>query len=137
MPGLQRFLDAQAPVYPTVLAELQAGRTRTHWMWYIFPQLAGLGSSETARFYALADRAEAAAYLAHPLLGARLPCCTALVNAVAGRSINAILGSPDDLKFRSCVTLFAAISAEPCFQATLDIYYGGEPDRRAVALLAR
>lgn len=136
MPDLQRFLDAQAPVYPTVLAELRAGRKRSHWMWYIFPQLAGLGTSPTARFYALADRAEAEAYLAHPVLGARLRCSTALVNAVAGRSINTILGSPDDLKFRSCVTLFAAASGEPCFQAALDTYYNGEPDPRTVALLA-
>lgn len=136
MPDLQRFLDAQAPVYPTVLAELRAGRKQSHWMWYIFPQLAGLGASPTARFYALADRAEAEAYLGHPVLGARLRCSTALVNAVPGRSINAILGSPDDLKFRSCVTLFAAVSGELCFQAALDTYYNGEPDPRTVALLA-
>lgn len=107
--NLDRFLDAQARVYDEVLSELRDGRKRTHWMWFIFPQMAGLGRSETSRFYAIGSRAEAEAYLAHPVLGARLRECTELVNAIEGRSANAIFGSPDDLKFCSCMTLFAPI----------------------------
>lgn len=135
MPDLQRFLDAQAPVYPTVCAELRAGRKQSHWMWFIFPQLAGLGHSPTARFYALAGRAEAQDYLAHPLLGARLRECTALMTALPGQTAEAILGQVDALKFRSCMTLFAAISGEPGFQSALDTYCAGEPDPRTLALL--
>ena len=95
---LGRFLEAQAPVMAAVEAELRAGLKRTHWMWFVFPQLRGLGRSETARFYGLADRTEAAAFLAHPVLGPRLRHCTGLVNAVEGRTAHAILGNPDDLK---------------------------------------
>jgi uncharacterized protein (DUF1810 family) len=104
---LQRFVAAQAAVYPEVLAELGAGEKRSHWMWFIFPQLAGLGRSATARRYALSSLAEARAYLAHPLLGARLRECTQLVNEVTGRSAAQIFGFPDELKFHSCMTLFA------------------------------
>jgi uncharacterized protein (DUF1810 family) len=105
--NLARFISAQQGVYARVLAELAAGRKQSHWMWFIFPQLQGLGSSATARHYAIASLAEARAYLAHPLLGARLRECTAIVNALEGKTARAVLGHPDELKFRSCMTLFA------------------------------
>ena len=133
---LDRFVTAQAPVIDRVMAELRAGQKRTHWMWFVFPQLAGLGHSDMARRYALASRAEAVAYLAHPVLGPRLVACTACVNAVGGRTANAIFGSPDDLKFRSSMTLFRrADPATPVFAACLDRYFGGEEDPRTLALL--
>lgn len=106
--GLGRFVEAQEPVYTHVRTELEAGCKRTHWMWFVFPQLRGLGASPTSRRFAIASLAEARAYLEHPLLGPRLLECTRLVNAVEGRTLTEIFGSPDDLKFRSCVTLFAA-----------------------------
>jgi len=133
---LQRFIEAQAPVYPAVEAELRAGRKASHWMWFIFPQLEGLGRSGTARFYAITGLEEARAYLAHPILGQRLVHCVALVNAVEGRSAHEIFGSPDDLKFRSSVTLFReAVPENALFQAALDKYFGGEPDPATLALL--
>ncbi len=133
---LQRFVDAQAPVIDGVIAELEAGRKRSHWMWFVFPQIAGLGFSAMAERYAIASRAEAAAYLAHPVLGPRLVECTTLVQAVEGRSLNAILGSPDDLKFRSSMTLFAAVAPDPSvFEAALAKYGGGQRDARTLALL--
>lgn len=116
---LQRFIDAQAPVYAQVLAELRAGRKASHWMWFVFPQLAGLGRSAMAQRYAISGRDEALAYLAHPLLGARLRECTMLVTAVPGRSLLEILGTPDDLKFRSCMTLFESVSGEALFADAL------------------
>ena len=135
-PGLDRFVSAQAPVRAAVEAELEAGRKRTHWMWFVFPQLRGLGRSETARFYGLADRAEAAAFGAHPVLGPRLRHCTALANAVPDRTAHAIFGSPDDLKFRSCATLFAAIDPAPSvFRAALARFFDGAPDPHTLALL--
>src|SRR3974390_3102694 len=103
---LERFVDAQAPVYRQVLSELSHGRKQSHWMWFVFPQLAGLGHSAMAQRYALSSRKEAVAYLGHAILGPRLQECTALVNAVEGQTIRQILGSPDDLKFRSSMTLF-------------------------------
>ncbi|RYF34632.1 MAG: DUF1810 family protein [Comamonadaceae bacterium] len=106
---LQRFVDAQAGVYPAVCAELAAGRKTSHWMWFIFPQLAALGRSETARFYGLADAAHARAYWTHPTLGARLDECSRLVLAIDGRSAHDIFGSPDDLKLCSSMTLFRGI----------------------------
>ena len=106
---LQRFLDAQAPAYPRDLAELRRGQKESHWMWFIFPQLAGLGHSAMARPFAIASRDEAFAFLGHGVLGSRLRECTALVNAVEGRTICEILGSPDDLKFNSSMTLFGGI----------------------------
>jgi uncharacterized protein (DUF1810 family) len=118
---LQRFVDAQAPVYPRVLAELRQGRKQSHWMWFIFPQIAGLGHSPMAQRFAIASRAEALAYLGHGVLGSRLRECTALVNAVEGRTINEILGSPDDLKFRSSMTLFGALSSEALFGGHCEI----------------
>ena len=134
---LERFVLAQEPVYAAVQAELQAGRKRSHWMWFIFPQAAGLGHSAMARHYALAGLAEAQAYLAHPLLGARLHECSALALAVpGGASALTVFGSPDDLKFRSCMTLFArAAPAEEIFNACLERYFGGQPDPRTLALL--
>lgn len=132
---LERFVDAQAPVYPRVLSELRQGRKQSHWMWFIFPQLAGLGHSAMARRYGLSSRVEAVAYLGHAILGTRLRECTALVNAVEGRTIYEILGSPDDLKFRSSMTLFAAVSPEPAFAAAIGKFYGGTPDERTQELL--
>jgi uncharacterized protein (DUF1810 family) len=134
---LERFVAAQEPVYETVLAELHAGHKSSHWMWFIFPQLAGLGRSEMAHRYALSGLAETRAYLDHPLLGGRLRECCALVLA-AGKGVSAhdIFGSPDDVKFRSCVTLFAqAAPAETLFDACLRRFFGGEPDPETLALL--
>jgi len=126
---LRRFVDAQAPVYQRVLAELRNGRKASHWMWFIFPQIKGLGSSPMANTYAIASRAEAQAYLDHPVLGARLRECTQLVTAVRDRSIAEILGYPDDLKFRSSMTLFAAVAADnKDFTDALDKFYGGKAD---------
>jgi uncharacterized protein (DUF1810 family) len=132
---LQRFLDAQEPVYPRVLAELQRGQKQSHWMWFIFPQLAGLGHSAMAQRFALSSRDEAVAYLGHSVLGSRLRECTALVNAVEGRSIREILGSPDDLKFCSSMTLFGAVSSDPKFATAISKFYGGKPDQRTLDLL--
>ena len=134
--NLQRFVDAQTSVYAHVVAELRDGRKRSHWMWFIFPQIAGLGSSPTAQHFAISGRAEALAYLAHPTLGPRLRECTELVNQVPDRTVDEIFGYPDDLKFRSSVTLFAAVApGEQVFRATLDKYFAGEPDAATLALL--
>lgn len=133
---LQRFTEAQEPVYPRVVSELRAGRKQSHWMWFIFPQIAGLGHSAMAQRYAVRSRAEAVAYLAHPVLGPRLLECTRLVNAVEGKDINTILGSPDDMKFRSSMTLFArAASDDTEFAAALNKYFGGEFDAATLARL--
>jgi uncharacterized protein (DUF1810 family) len=134
---LQRFVDAQAPIYPRVVAELRQGRKQSHWMWFIFPQLAGLGQSAMAQRFAIASRGEALAYLGHAVLGTRLRECTTLVNAVEGRTIREILGSPDDLKFRSSMTLFGAVSPEPEFVAAIAKFYAGAPDQKTLELLAR
>ncbi len=134
---LARFVDAQAGCYDAALAELRAGRKRTHWMWFVFPQIAGLGFSAMAARYAIGGRAEAAAYLAHPVLGPRLVECTEAVVGIDGRSSNAILGSPDDLKFRSSMTLFAAVADDPApFEAALEKYCDG-PDDATLRLLGR
>jgi len=126
---LQRFLNAQSSIYDQACSELRAGRKRTHWMWFIFPQLAGLGHSETARFYAIRSLAEAKAYLQHPVLGPRLVECTTLVTQIDGKTIHDILGSPDDMKFRSCMTLFEQAAAENTpFKEGLLKYFGGESD---------
>lgn len=136
MSELQRFVDAQAPVYDTVLNELRAGRKRSHWMWFVFPQLRGLGSSPTAQHYGIASLAEARAYLDHPVLGPRLRECVAVVNAVEGRSAEQIFGWPDNLKLRSSVTLFArATDDNHDLLALLDKYYDGEPDPLTVRRL--
>lgn len=136
--NLQRFVDAQARTYESALAELTAGAKRTHWMWFIFPQIAGLGSSSTARFYAIGSLEEARAYLAHPVLGPRLRACTAAVLAVEGRSAHEIFGSPDDLKFRSSMTLFGeAAPGEPLFGRALADYFDARPDPRTLEILGR
>jgi uncharacterized protein (DUF1810 family) len=134
---LQRFVDAQAPVYPRVLAELRHGQKQSHWMWFIFPQFAGLGHSPMARRFALSSREEAAAYLGHRVLGPRLRECTEIVNAIEGRTIREILGSPDDLKFGSSMTLFAAVSSEPEFAAAIAKFYGGTRDQKTLDLIGR
>ena len=136
---LQRFLEAQdsGGTYERALGELRAGAKRTHWMWFVFPQLAGLGSSFMAQRYALRSLDEAAAYLDHPILGPRLRACVAAMNAANGKTAREILGSPDDLKFRSCLTLFAhATEHNADFLAALAKYYGGEPDPRTLRALA-
>jgi uncharacterized protein (DUF1810 family) len=126
---LQRFVDAQARIYPDVLDELRAGRKRSHWIWFIFPQIDGLGSSPTAARYAISSLDEARAYLRHDVLGPRLHECTRLVNAVQGRSIREIFGSPDDMKVRSSMTLFAQATPDnEDFVELLARYYGGEED---------
>ena len=127
---LRRFVEAQAPVYAQARAELAAGRKRSHWMWFVFPQLRGLGRSATAQRFGIASRAEAEAYLAHPLLGPRLAeCAELLLAAPAGDSALAILGAPDDAKLRSSMTLFAAVAAPGTpFAAVLDRFFGGVPD---------
>jgi uncharacterized protein (DUF1810 family) len=134
---LQRFVAAQDPVVDQVREELRAGRKRTHWMWFVFPQVEGLGSSRRARKYAIGSRAEAEAYLAHPTLGPRLRECTGLVNDVEGRSATEIFGSPDDLKFRSSMTLFEAVAdeSEP-FPTALERFYDGDRDPKTLAFLA-
>ncbi len=132
---LQRFLDAQAPIFEQMLAELRNGRKRTHWMWFIFPQIAGLGSSPMAQRYAISSRTEAEAYLRHEALGPRLKRCTELVNQVNGRTAEEIFGHPDNLKFHSSMTLFAAASREELFPAMLDRYFAGKPDAATLALL--
>jgi uncharacterized protein (DUF1810 family) len=126
---LQRFVDAQNPVYDRVRAELQEGCKRSHWMWFIFPQIAGLGSSPLARRFAISSLSEAAAFLEHPILGPRLAECTRLVNLIEGRPIGQIFGHPDDLKFRSSMTLFARASADnQVFADALQTHFNGEFD---------
>ncbi len=135
---LDRFLRAQAPVYARALAELQQGQKRSHWMWYIFPQLAGLAFSAASRQYAIQSLDEARAYWEHPVLGARLRECGAALLQVEGRSALDILGSPDDLKLRSCATLFAQVaSPDSVCHRLLQRFFDGEPDERTLDLLPR
>jgi uncharacterized protein (DUF1810 family) len=134
--NLKRFVHAQERIYPRVLAELRAGQKRSHWMWFIFPQIAGLGWSPTSRLYAIRDEDEARAYLAHPVLGERLRECAEEVLRVTGRSAEDIFGSIDAVKLRSSATLFAAVSPEgSVFHQLLDRYYNGEADPRTIELL--
>jgi uncharacterized protein (DUF1810 family) len=134
--NLERFVQAQDPVYAQVCAELAAGRKTSHWMWFIFPQLEGLGRSAMARHFGIASKAQAEAYWRHALLGVRLKECTELMLAVNGRTALQILGAPDDLKFRSSLTLFAQAAAdEPVFERALAQYFGGEYDARTLELL--
>jgi uncharacterized protein (DUF1810 family) len=133
---LDRFVRAQNPVFRAVQGELSRGRKQSHWMWFIFPQVAGLGLSAMSQHYAIASRAEAKAYLAHPILGPRLIECTRLALAVECRTINAILGAPDDAKFRSSMTLFGAVSDEPIFDEALVRYFAGERDGATLEILA-
>jgi len=131
--NLHRFLSAQAPVIEQVRAELRAGQKRGHWMWFVFPQIAGLGHSDMARRFAVASLDEARAYAAHEILGPRLRVCAALVVAVEGRSIEEIFGYPDDLKFRSSMTLFARAAPDNfVFKERLRKYFGGAEDRATV-----
>jgi uncharacterized protein (DUF1810 family) len=133
---LKRFLDAQAPVIDCVLAELRAGEKRSHWMWFIFPQIRGLGHSAMAERYAIASRPEAADYLALPVLGERLRQCTQLVLNVEGRSVSEIFGYPDDLKFHSSMTLFATVApAGSVFQQALEKYFSGKHDQATLKFL--
>jgi uncharacterized protein (DUF1810 family) len=134
--SLQRFIDAQQPVWKTARAELAAGSKVSHWMWFVLPQMKDLGRSPTARFYGIADRDEALAYWRHPLLGARLRDAIDLMLAVPAKSAHAILGSPDDLKFRSCLTLFEAVAPDdPRFEQALARFYDGERDPLTLDLL--
>jgi uncharacterized protein (DUF1810 family) len=132
---LARFVSAQAGTFREALEELRAGCKRTHWMWFVFPQLRGLGASPTAQAYGLSGLDEATAYLQHPVLGRRLEDVTQAVHACAAESLHALFGSPDDLKFRSSMTLFAIAAPDGPYRAALDRWCGGEPDHRTVALL--
>lgn len=134
---LERFVDAQASTYEAARAELAAGSKRTHWMWFVFPQMKGLGSSHNALFYGIGSREEARAYLAHPVLGPRLVECAMLVLAVRGRTPAEILGSPDDLKLLSSMTLFAAVAPpeQRVFADVLAAHYGGRRDEATLRLL--
>lgn len=135
--NLERFLSAQAPTYDTVLAELRAGRKSSHWIWFIFPQIAGLGRSGMAQQFAIGSLDEAKAYLQHPTLGPRLRECTQLVLNVDGRSAEEIFGYPDHLKFRSCMTLFSTATTDNAlFKSALLKYFHGQPDQLTLDLLA-
>lgn len=135
--GIERFVEAQAPVYHTVIAELSMGHKETHWMWFIFPQLKEFGKSAMAKRYGIESADEAKAYLAHPLLGSRLVECTKLLLAQRNANAFEIFGSPDELKLRSCMTLFAVVAPEqPVFKQALDVFFKGKPDEVTVKLLA-
>jgi uncharacterized protein (DUF1810 family) len=135
--NLERFVCSQAAVFSTVMEELTAGQKRSHWMWFIFPQLRGLGHSSMAKFYGIGSLDEARAYLGHTLLGPRLNLCTRTVLAVEDRSLHDIFGSPDDMKFRSSMTLFslAAPNQENVYRQALDRWWQGRVDERTIALL--
>lgn len=134
---LQRFVEAQNPVIEQVKDELRSGRKRGHWMWFVFPQMSGLGSSQMSQRYAIQSREEAEAYLAHPILGPRLRECTKIVNGIEGRSAHEIFGSPDNLKFRSSMTLFCEVAEDPTpFQTALERYYDGDRDAKTVRFLS-
>ncbi len=135
MNDLTRFLEAQNQLYDTALTEIKRGRKQTHWMWFIFPQLKGLGSSPTAQFYGMATIDQAAAYFAHPVLGARLVEITHALLDVQGKSAAEIMGSPDDAKLRSCMTLFDAVAPDSVFRSVIDRYFNGIPDARTMAML--
>ena len=136
--NLSRFVQAQEQTYDQALAELNAGRKRSHWMWYVFPQLDGLGSSPITKRYSIKSEAEARAYLDHPVLGQRLVDCAEAILRVEGKSAREILGSPDDLKLKSCATLFARVSPPgSVFERILEKFYSGEPDAATLRLLAR
>ena len=133
---LQRFIDAQDPVWPTVRGELKAGRKQTHWMWFVFPQLAGLGLSPTAQHFAIAELGEAKLYLSHEVLGPRLLQASSLVAKIEGRKVGEIFGYPDDLKLHSSMTLFAEADPQSAvFGSVLKKYFGGRPDERTLDLL--
>ncbi|MFC7074522.1 DUF1810 domain-containing protein [Halovenus rubra] len=134
---LQRFVDAQDSVIDQVKTELRSGRKRSHWMWFVFPQVDGLGSSQMAQRYAISSRAEAKAYLTHTILGSRLRECTELVNKINGKSAKEIFGSPDDLKFKSSMTLFDTVASDPApFGTALKKFYDGDRDAQTVQFLS-
>jgi uncharacterized protein (DUF1810 family) len=136
MNDLKRFLEAQANDFETALAEIRRGRKQSHWMWYVFPQIAGLGFSSTSKFYAIKDRGEAETYLAHPVLGKRLVEISNALLEIEGKTTNQIFGSPDDLKLKSSMTLFGALeNTNPVFQKVLDKYFSGEQDRRTLEMI--
>jgi uncharacterized protein (DUF1810 family) len=137
---LQRFVDAQQPVYERACRELRQGRKQSHWMWFVFPQIKGLGRSETAQQYAISSREEASAYLAHPILGPRLRECSRIVADLEGVSAEDIFGYPDEMKFRSSMTLFTQVAAadkedKEIFKQCIEKYFGGEPDPATLAAL--
>jgi uncharacterized protein (DUF1810 family) len=132
---LDRFVQAQAADYDGPLSELRDGKKKSHWMWYIFPQIAGLGQSTMSLRYSIKSEAEARAYLDHPVLGPRLRECAAVVNGIVGRSALEIFGSPDDQKLRSCATLFASISDDVVFEQALQKYFNGQKDKDTLRLL--
>ena len=134
---LQRFIDAQADIYEQARAELRAGEKRSHWMWFVFPQVTGLGTSAVAHRYAIGSREEARVYLEHTVLGARLRECSGIVAGLDGRSVEEIFGYPDDLKFCSSMTLFDAVAPEQVFAETLRKYFGGRPDGATLERLGR
>ena len=134
--NLRRFVEAQEGVYTVALAELQRGQKRTHWMWFIFPQITGLGHSAMSKRYAIENREEAEQYLRHPILGKRLIACAEAVLHTQGRSASQIFGSPDDVKLKSCMTLFASLpDATPVFSQVIDKYFQGKRDTRTLQLL--
>ena len=134
--GLERFVEAQDRVYVSVCEELAAGEKTSHWMWFVFPQLKALGRSPIAKHFGIESKDEALAYWKHPVLGSRLKECTKLVLAVGDKTIHEVFGSPDDLKFRSCMTLFAQVAPEePVFSQALERFYGGQPDESTIELL--
>lgn len=137
MNGLERFVQAQADSYARALREIKSGRKTSHWMWYIFPQLSGLGHSQTARYYAIRDRAEAEAYLAHPVLGKRLLEISSELLKLESSDATAVMGWPDDLKLKSSMTLFSLVSREPVFRQVLEKYFRGEEDVYTVQAISR
>lgn len=132
---LDRFLTAQERSYDAALSEIKNGRKRSHWMWYIFPQIAGLGMSSTAQYYSIADIEEAREYITHPVLGARLLEISRALLTLDSSDATAVMGYPDDLKLRSSMTLFAQVSEDPVFNAVIDKFYGGRPDTRTLHIL--
>jgi uncharacterized protein (DUF1810 family) len=136
MNGLKRFTEAQENDFETALAEIRNGRKQSHWMWYIFPQIAGLGFSQTSKFYAIKDRAEAETYLAHPILGKRLVEISNALLEIEGKPADQIFGSPDDAKLKSSMTLFGALDdTNAVFQKVLDKYFNGSKDERTLELI--
>ena len=136
MNDLNRFLEAQTNDYERALAEIRRGRKQSHWMWYVFPQIAGLGFSSTSKLYAIKDCAEAELYLAHPVLGARLVEISEALLEIEGKTANQIFGSPDDLKLKSSMTLFGALDdTNPVFQRALERYFGGAKDARTLSII--
>lgn len=136
--SLDKFLEAQSRDYSGALAEICNGRKRGHWIWYIFPQISGLGYSSTSAFYAIQDLEEASDYLQHPVLGSRMIEISKAILGVQGKTANQILGSPDDLKVRSSMTLFNLVpNSDPVFQAVLDKYYNGLPDQKTITIVQK